>query len=96
MDGHNLGLYLVAILVGNDAVDAAVIHVGLHGVSVSGSLVAGRFEILHVTFLVVPLIGQIIALHCGFDAELLALGIKHIRRLLQNLQFHRRQRNGSL
>ena len=72
MDGHHFCGHLVAVLVRDDAVDATVIHVGLHGVSVSGSLVAGRFEILHVTFLVVPLVGQAIALNLSFDAKLFA------------------------
>ena len=46
---------LVAVLVGNHAVDLAVVHIALHGVGVGSSLVAGNLEFLHSGVLVVPL-----------------------------------------
>ena len=73
MDGHNIDLSLIAEFISDDTVDAALIHVGLHGISISRRLVAGSFEGLHAAFPIVPLIGQAFALNICTDAELFSL-----------------------
>ena len=72
MDGHYFGHHLIAVLVGDHAVNLATIHVILHGISVSRSLIAGNHKGLCAGFFDIPLIGQAIALNLKADAELLA------------------------
>ena len=72
MDSHSFSPNLIAILVGDDAVDAAVVHIALHGVGVGGSLVAGNLKRLCTGLLDIPLIGQTITLSLDSDCKLLA------------------------
>lgn len=94
VDCHSFDCNLIAILVSNDTVELAVVHVALSGVVIRRGLVAGRSKCLVGSYLIVPLSSHAIALNIGLDAELFVLGSIHIGRLIQDIQFNRQSGHG--
>ena len=81
MDRCSVSLNSVAEPVGDYAVDAAAVHVALHGIGVCRSLVAGCGELLLIFLLIVPLVAQAFALDGHSDLKLLSQFGFYISRL---------------